>query len=137
MKSFMKILLLLLALAIMLVAQQADTKAASPAPPQTKAATPGRKIFEENCMRCHGADGSSNTFIGHKWNIPDLRSDAVQKLSAEQRITIITGGKNNMPAHKDKLTSEEIRLVESYVRELGKQPAPAASSPGAAGNSEK
>jgi len=73
-------------------------------------------------MRCHAADGSSNTFIGHKWKIPDLRSDAVQKLSPEQRIEIMTEGKERMPAHKNKLTADEIRQVESYVRELGKKP---------------
>jgi mono/diheme cytochrome c family protein len=135
----MKSLFLLLSMGTLLAAQQADTK--QPAPPgqteQAKITNPGQKIFEDNCMRCHGADGSSNTFIGHKWNVPDLRSDAVQKLSAEQRITIITGGKNNMPAHKDKLTKDEIRLVESYVRDLGKKQAPAANTSGVVGSSAK
>lgn len=81
----------------------------------------GQKIFEENCVRCHAADGSSNTFVGHKWKIPDLRSDTVQKLTIEQRIQIITEGKERMPAQKNKLTAEEIGQVESYVRELGKK----------------
>ncbi len=129
MRSLVANLLLLLSLGLALAAQQAASKEpASPPPAQAepgKAANPGQKIFEENCMRCHGSDGSSNTFIGHKWNIPDLRSDTIQKLSVEQRIAIITGGKNNMPAHKDKLTRDEIRLVESYVRDLGKKPVPA------------
>jgi len=95
-------------------------------PPSTVAspgaATPGtpRQIFQENCARCHNSDGSSETFVGRRWNIPDLRSDAVQKLTVEQRIEIITHGKNKMPAHVNKLTTEEIRRVESYVRELGK-----------------
>jgi mono/diheme cytochrome c family protein len=135
----MRDLFLLLNIGPVLAAQQADTK--QPAPPaqteQAKIRNPGQKIFEDHCMRCHGTDGSSNTFIGHKWNIPDLRSDAVQKLSAEQRIIIITGGKNNMPAHKDKVTKDEIRLVESYVRDLGKKQAPATSTSGVVGSSAK
>ena len=121
------LLLLFFGLGTLLIAQQESAKPAAPAS-QSQAETgkvvnPGQKIFEENCMRCHAANGSSNTFIGHKWNIPDLRSDIVQKLTPEQRITIITQGKGKMPAHKDKLTKDEIRLVESYVRELGKQQA--------------
>jgi mono/diheme cytochrome c family protein len=108
------ILFFLLWFSALVFAQQPSDK---PVPPGTT----GQKIFEENCMRCHAADGSSNTFIGHKWKIPDLRSDTVQKLSVEQRIQIITGGKDRMPAQKNKLTPDEIRLVESYVRELGKK----------------
>ena len=80
----------------------------------------GQQIFLENCSRCHGPDGSSNTFIGHRWHIPDLRSELVQKLSIEQRIAIITHGRNNMPAHEKRLTTDEIKLVEGYVRDLGK-----------------
>ena len=83
----------------------------------------GQQIFVENCSRCHGPDGSSNTFIGHRWKIPDLRSEPVQKLSIEQRINIITHGKNNMPAHEKRLTADQIKLVEAYVRELGRSAA--------------
>jgi len=85
----------------------------------------GDAIFQEHCARCHGPDGSSQTFIGKKWNIPDLRSDEVQKLTIGERIEIITYGKEKMPAHERKLTAEEIKLVEAHVRELGKKkPAP-------------
>ncbi|HTD22999.1 MAG TPA: c-type cytochrome [Terriglobales bacterium] len=114
-------LFFILCVSVLTFAQQPCSKEPAQAE-QGKAVTPGQKIFEENCMRCHAADGSSNTFIGHKWKIPDLRSDAVQKLSPEQRIEIITEGKDRMPAHKNKLTADEIRQVESYVRELGKKP---------------
>ena len=142
MRTILKNVILLLTLAAVLGAQQPTSKDQAPPPPAQsepgKAADPGQKIFEENCMRCHAADGSSNTFIGHKWNIPDLRSEAVQKLSVEQRIAIITGGKNNMPSQKDKLTKEEIRLVEGYVRDLGKKPAPAGTvNPEAVGSSAR
>ncbi len=103
------------------LAQQPSDKGPVPPAGQGKTALSGQKIFEENCMRCHAADGSSNTFIGRRWKIPDLRSDPVQKLSVEQRIEIITQGKEKMPAQKNRLTAEEIRTVEGYVRELGKK----------------
>jgi cytochrome c6 len=114
-------LLFVLCMSMLVLAQQPSSKEPAQAK-QGKAVPPGQKIFEENCMRCHAVDGSSNTFIGHRWKIPDLRSDAVQKLSPEQRIEIITEGKERMPAQKNKLTADEIRRVESYVRELGKKP---------------
>jgi len=95
-------------------------QSATPAPEASKKS--GQQIFFENCSRCHGPDGSSNTFIGHRWHIPDLRSEPVQKLAIEQRIAIITHGRNNMPAHEKRLTAEEIKQVEGYVRELGKPP---------------
>src|SRR5579859_6430375 len=116
-----RILFFLLCTSTIVLAQQPSGKGQSSPAPADKAALSGQKIFEENCVRCHAADGSSNTFIGRRWKIPDLRSDAVQKLSAERRIEIITQGKERMPAQKNRLTAEEIRTVEGYVRELEKK----------------
>ena len=116
-------LFLVSVIALFAGATWAQSAAPSPDAPLKRS---GQQIFVENCSRCHGPDGSSNTFIGHRWHIPDLRSEPVQKLSIEQRITIITHGKNNMPAHEKRLTADEIKLVEGYVRELGKPIPPAA-----------
>jgi len=118
-----RILFFLLCTSAIVFAQQPSGKGESSPAPADKPALSGQKIFEQNCKRCHAADGSSNTFIGHRWKIPDLRSDAVQKLSVEERIEIITQGKEKMPAHKNRLTADEIRTVEGYVRELAKKPA--------------
>ena len=115
------ILLFLWCASAIALAQQPSGKPESSPAPSDKPALSGQKIFEEHCKRCHAADGSSNTFIGRRWKIPDLRSDKVQKLSVEERIEIITQGKEKMPAHKNKLTPEEILAVEGYVRELGKK----------------
>ena len=119
----MKNTFLLFALLItLLLAQQVPVNAGAAQADQGRAALAGQKVFEENCMRCHGADGSGNTFVGHKWKIPDLRSEAVQRLSAEQLTQIIVNGRNDrMPSHKDKLSAAEIRQVEEYLRELAKK----------------
>jgi len=116
-----RIFFFFLCMSATVLAQQPSDKGPVPPADQSKSVPPGQKIFEENCMRCHAVDGSSNTFIGRRWKIPDLRSDPVQKLSVEQRIEIITQGKDRMPAHKNRLTAEEIRTVEGYVRKLGKK----------------
>ena len=115
-------LFLLVSLSTLLFAQHAAVSARPAQVDQGRGALAGQKIFEDNCMRCHAADGSGNTFVGHKWKIPDLRSDAVQRLRAEQLIQIIAEGRNDrMPSHKDKLSAGEMRQVEEYLRELAKK----------------
>ncbi|HTC92454.1 MAG TPA: c-type cytochrome [Terriglobales bacterium] len=121
-----RILFFLLCTSAIVFAQQPSGNGESSPAPADNPALSGQKIFEKHCKRCHAADGSSNTFIGRRWKIPDLRSDKVQKLSVEERIEIITQGKEKMPAHKNKLTPEEILAVEGYVRELGKKASPPA-----------
>ena len=117
-------LLLFVCLSASLAFTQHASIGARPAQADQGRALAGQRIFEENCMRCHAADGSGNTFVGHKWKIPDLRSESVQRLTSEQLIQIIASGKNDrMPSHKDKLSAAEIRQVEEYLRELArKQP---------------
>ncbi|HZS29251.1 MAG TPA: c-type cytochrome [Candidatus Angelobacter sp.] len=115
------ILFFLLCTSAIILAQQPPDERPVPPADQSKTTPSGQKIFEENCKRCHAANGSGDTFVGHRWKIPDLRSHKVQQLSVEQRVEIITQGKERMPAHKNRLTTEEIRTVEGYVRELGKK----------------
>ena len=78
------------------------------------------ELFQANCARCHGEDGGGDTFIGHKWNIPDLRSDPKRMSDAEIVSTISNGRNQRMPAWQGKLTPEEIAKLAGYIRELGK-----------------
>ena len=82
--------------------------------------SPGKSLFTSKCALCHGADASGQTAIGKSLKIPDLHSSEVQKLSDAELKTIISGGKNKMPAFKGKLTDAQIDQAVSYVRELGK-----------------
>jgi cytochrome c6 len=81
----------------------------------------GKMTFETNCSVCHDEDGSGDTPIGMSLEIPDLRSDAVQKLSDEELIAIVTNGKDPMPSFKGKLTADEIKGVIAYVRTFAKK----------------
>ena len=81
----------------------------------------GKMTFETNCAVCHDSDGSGDTPIGMSLEIPDLRSDKVQKLSDEELINIVTNGKDPMPSFKGKLTAEEIKGVVAYVRTFAKK----------------
>lgn len=81
---------------------------------------PGKSIFTTKCALCHGPDGTGKTSIGKSLKIPDFRSPEIKNLSDANLKTVVSGGKNKMPAFKGKLTDAQIDQVISYVRELGK-----------------
>ena len=68
----------------------------------------GKTIFEQNCVRCHGADGKQ---------IPDWRSEVTKMTDQEIRNQILNGG-GGMPAFKDQLTPQQIDEVTAYAKHL-------------------
>lgn len=78
-------------------------------------------LYKAKCIGCHAADGSGGTPAGKALKVGDLRADEVQKKTDAQLIEITTGGKNKMPAFKDKLTGDQIKELVAYVRELAKK----------------
>ncbi len=70
----------------------------------------GMAIYEANCARCHGSDGTGGrgpSLIEHIANHPDKASD----------IGIVTIGGENMPSFGDKLSEAEIVAVIDYAYE--------------------
>jgi cytochrome c6 len=73
--------------------------------------------FRTKCAMCHGPDGSGSE-VGKSMNVPDLRSQAVQKLSDAELTQIISNGKGGMPAFKDSLSEDQIHSLVAHVRTL-------------------
>ncbi len=73
----------------------------------------GKRVFETICLACHGADGKGNHALG----APDLTDDVWLYGSSEATIidTILNGRENQMPAQKETLTPEQIRLLAGWV----------------------
>ncbi len=74
----------------------------------------GKVVFNDNCARCHGADGKL---------APGSPMDlSLSQKTTDQKISIITNGDDDqdMPAFKDKLSPEQVRSVAEYT-ELFKQ----------------
>jgi cytochrome c6 len=72
----------------------------------------GAKIFEAQCAGCHINGGN---IIRRGKN---LKQKALKKYgmdSQEAIANIVTNGKGNMSAYKDRLTPEEIQAVSAYV----------------------
>jgi mono/diheme cytochrome c family protein len=83
----------------------------------------GQKLFETNCAKCHGPDGSGNTAIGKAVGAKDLRSAEAKKLTDAEIYTQIDQGKGNMPPFGASLGKAKVDDLVAYVRELGKKPA--------------
>jgi mono/diheme cytochrome c family protein len=77
--------------------------------------------YKAKCAGCHGADGKGSTAAGKAMGVHDFGSDEVTKMSDTDLITIVTTGKNKMPAYGKSLKDTEIKDLVAYVRELGKQ----------------
>ena len=84
------------------------------------AADTGADVFKAKCATCHGPDGSGSTPVGKSLKLRDLSSKEVQAQSDADLTTIITKGKNKMPAYDGKLTKEQIDSLVKFVRSLKK-----------------
>src|ERR1039458_4624532 len=87
----------------------------------------GRKLFEQNCAKCHAVDGSGNTPIGKAGGAKDRRAPEAQKMSDAQIYIQIDKGNGNMPSLADAINrakedemSARVNDLIAYIREIGK-----------------
>jgi cytochrome c oxidase cbb3-type subunit 3 len=87
----------------------------------------GKKVYDDNCTICHGADGKGKGTIAEIYDMePADHTDAsiLNRMSNEKIRSIIvdgTKGAKLMPGWKDILSDKEIEDVISYVRLLSAQ----------------
>lgn len=102
--------------AVTLVALSIALSSAQSADPRTN--------WSNNCVQCHGQDGSANTLMGKALSAKNLKSAEVQAsfTDAEAVEAIKNGVKRNgamaMLAFGGTLTDEEIKALVAYVRTL-------------------
>ncbi len=88
------------------------------------AAAPAAENWENNCTKCHGADGKGQTKAGKKLNLKDYSDAKVQAEMKDADMTkAITSGvfekdKEKMKAYKDELSADEIKDLVAYVRKF-------------------
>ncbi len=87
----------------------------SGSPANAIAAAEGRGKFIA-CAACHGPQGKGNTALG----APNLTDSIwLHGWGEDAIVAMVTNGKTNvMPAHKDRLTPEQIRVLAAYVWSL-------------------
>lgn len=86
-----------------------------------RAQTGGESLYKSKCAMCHGADGKGETSIGKMNKIRDLGSPEVQSQSDADLATIISAGRNKMPAYGKSLTPEQIKDLVTYLRTFAKK----------------
>jgi mono/diheme cytochrome c family protein len=73
----------------------------------------GEKIYKTYCVTCHGTKG--NMGASGAANLQE------SQLALEERITVITNGRNTMTAFKSLLNEEKIKAVAEYTLKLKKE----------------
>ncbi len=73
----------------------------------------GEKIYKQYCVTCHGLYGDMGASGAH-----DLTASA---LTVEERIEVITNGRNTMTGFKGILNEERIQAVAEYSVKLKKK----------------
>lgn len=70
----------------------------------------GRKIYEEKCTLCHGADG--------KLGLSGAKDLTQSTLTHTEKVDLVMNGKNAMMSFKEQLTPEQVEAVVHYVEAL-------------------
>ena len=70
----------------------------------------GKNIYSMNCTPCHGADG--------KLGVGGAKDFSLSELSFDEKIDVITNGRNTMLAYGNILSTAEISAVAGYVETL-------------------
>lgn len=134
--KFFKFALLLTALSLFILAcTETDTTKTSPANDANKLTQPTqqaqptatvdemastRKIYTDQCARCHKEDGSGGKteIEGTTINAENLTTDKMKKMTDAKYVDYIKNGipDEGMPAFKDRLTEDEIKNVIKFIR---------------------
>ena len=101
---------------IVAVANYVRSLSALPVRPGTDLAA-GKKIFADNCVTCHGDNGTGNQELG----APDL-TDKIWLFGSDEATVIetITNGRAGvMPAWAGRLDPATVKALAVYVHSLG------------------
>jgi mono/diheme cytochrome c family protein len=79
----------------------------------------GDKVFQANCVTCHGADGSGAIPQAPKFTSVEF----ISTYPASQFFKSVSGGKGIMPAWQSRLSDDERWAVVERVRTFAYQPA--------------
>ena len=80
-----------------------------------------KKLFKQNCVKCHGVDGVGNTPFGEIVGAADFTDSEWQKRVDDQRlVNSMIYGRGQMPPFGKKLSKEQIMSLLAYVRAFNK-----------------
>ena len=99
-----------------------SSAAASPAAPSPAASVDefaaAKANYQKHCEACHGpeATGGLVKVDNKQIKVPSLKAEHALKHTDDQITKMITNGEEEMPAFKNKMSSQEIAEMVRYVR---------------------
>ena len=84
----------------------------------TASAEDGTKLYEANCVKCHGADGHGTTPMGKAMKAKSL---AEPKWAAEDSAAAVVSAFRANPKHKSiasKVSDDDLRAIAVHIRAL-------------------
>jgi len=74
----------------------------------------GKVVYQQYCVACHGANG--------RMELNGAKDFTKSELGLEDRVHIITEGRNLMQSFKSLLSEKEIKAVAAYTMQLSSNP---------------
>lgn len=77
-----------------------------------------RKIYAEKCVACHkeNGEGGKVNLDGAEFNVPSYKSDRSKNKTDDKLLDKIVNGDDEMPAFKDKLSSDQMKSLVKMIR---------------------
>lgn len=72
----------------------------------------GKALFEKNCMKCHGADGSADTPAGQKMKVPSLKG---KTLVAADVVKNVRENSKHKPVSKKLPSDADLQAIAAYM----------------------
>lgn len=100
--------------------EQGQVEGAPPPEQQSAQAEPTgdvttEMLWRQQCMRCHGRDGSGGTPMAQRLPVADLRQST---LAEAEIVKVVTKGRREMPAFGEELDAEAIQALAKKVLSL-------------------
>ena len=81
-------------------------------------AADGAAVFKEQCAKCHGDTGNSDTAVGKALKLTPLAGDANLAAKSDAELAAMIKGAAKHPAATKEMPDDALNAVAAHVREL-------------------
>ncbi len=113
----------------LMTTEEASEKLANPVQFDKMSVWHGQRIWNANCLPCHGVNAKSEGTIGQKMAAPNLLTDFYKQRTDGRFFGVLTYGGVNMPRYGYKFSEQEKWDVINYLRFLQGRPLEGISLP--------
>jgi mono/diheme cytochrome c family protein/uncharacterized membrane protein len=77
-----------------------------------------RELFRQNCLKCHGVDGTGSQASGSQSKVPNFTDSSWQagRTDAQLLASILDGKGRQMPSFRGKISEDQVRDLAAHVR---------------------